>query len=90
MLPVLHGFGAGDDGLSRLLGAVGDALLFRTGVPGVHIFPVQARSDDDLIAGQSDLRRLADGLEGALLCAGAASQSGGGNINLHIFFLLSV
>ena len=58
--PALHLFRAGDNRAKRFLRAVHDTGILSACIFRIHIFPVNAGTDDDFVTGLCDQRRFID------------------------------
>ena len=82
--PALDLFSAGNHSAQRLGAAVGNPCIFGTGVFGVYILAVDARRNQDFIAGLCDFGGIVDMLKGHLLGAVAIAAGFRVDINFHI------
>ena len=81
--PALHFLRSGDHRPQRLCAAVCNSLFLRSGMERVHIFPIHARSNQNLISRFSDTCRVTDVPEGPFLAAISVPEGSCININLH-------
>ncbi len=73
--------GGGDDGRSLFLGGESDRLSLRAGVGEEDRFAINARGDEDGVAGLGPLGGAGDGLERMGCIAGRGVVAGGADIN---------